>query len=72
MGAQKIKTKAADAPHVGPDEWLKAAPRTEGSWWPEWTTWLAARSGEPCEPPPMGAGPADGRSLPDAPGDYVR
>jgi polyhydroxyalkanoate synthase len=65
-------TKEQDAPYVARDEWLKAAPRTEGGWWPEWTRWLAARSGEPCEPPRMGAGPADGRSLPDAPGDYVR
>jgi polyhydroxyalkanoate synthase subunit PhaC len=67
----QVKNKPEHAPYVGPDEWLKAAPRIEGSWWPEWTRWLAARSGEPCEPPPMGTGPADGRSLPDAPGDYV-
>jgi polyhydroxyalkanoate synthase len=67
----QVKTKAAGAPYVGPDQWLKAAPRTEGSWWPEWTRWLAARSGETCEPPRMGTGPADGRSLPDAPGEYV-
>jgi len=68
----QVKTKPEDAPYVGPDEWLKTAPRTEASWWPEWTRWLAARSGEPCEPPRMGVGPGDGHSLPDAPGDYVR
>lgn len=67
----QVKHKPEDAPYVGPDEWLKAAPRTEGSWWPEWTRWLTARSGEPCEPPRMGVGPGDGHSLPDAPGDYV-
>jgi polyhydroxyalkanoate synthase len=67
----QVKTKPEDTPYVGPDEWLKEAPRTEGSWWPEWTRWLAARSGEPCEPPRMGTGSADGHSLPDAPGDYV-
>ena len=67
----QVKTKPEDTPYVGPDEWLKTAPRTEGSWWPEWTGWLAARSGEPCEPPRMGVGPGDGESLPDAPGDYV-
>jgi polyhydroxyalkanoate synthase subunit PhaC len=67
----QVKTKPEDTPYVGPDEWLKTAPRTEGSWWPEWTRWLTARSGEPCEPPRMGVGPADGESLPDAPGDYV-
>jgi polyhydroxyalkanoate synthase len=68
----QVKTKAADTPYIGPDEWLKAAPRVEGSWWPEWTKWLTAQSGEPCDPPRMGVGQADGHSLPDAPGDYVR
>jgi polyhydroxyalkanoate synthase len=68
----QVMTKAADAPYIGPDQWLKAAPRVEGSWWPEWTRWLTAQSGEPCEPPPMGVRRADGQSLPDAPGDYVR
>jgi len=61
----QVMTKAADAPYVGPDEWLKLAPHVEGSWWPEWAGWLAARSGVPCEPPQIGS------DLPDAPGDYV-
>jgi len=68
----QVKTKAEDARHIGPDEWLKATPKVEGSWWPEWTKWLTARSGEPCEPPRMGLGHTDSQSLPDAPGDYVR
>jgi poly[(R)-3-hydroxyalkanoate] polymerase subunit PhaC len=65
----QVMTKAADAPYVGPDEWLKLAPHVEGSWWPEWAKWLAARSGAPCDPPSIGVGGVDG--LPDAPGDYV-
>ncbi len=68
----QVKNKPEDAPYVGPDEWLKTAPKVDGSWWKEWTRWLTARSGEPCEPPRMGIGQADGRSLPDAPGNYVR
>jgi polyhydroxyalkanoate synthase len=68
----QVKMKAADAFYVGPDEWLKAARHVEGSWWPEWTKWLTAQSGEPSEPPRMGVEHADGHSLPDAPGDYVR
>jgi len=68
----RIKTKVADAIYTGPDEWLKAVEPVEGSWWPEWTKWLAKRSGEPSEPPRMGNRPADGQALPDAPGDYVR
>jgi polyhydroxyalkanoate synthase subunit PhaC len=67
----QTKTKPAGAPYIGPDEWLKVAPRTDGSWWPEWMRWLGARSGEPCEPPRIGVVGADGESLPDAPGDYV-
>jgi polyhydroxyalkanoate synthase len=68
----QIKNKPEDAPYVGPDQWLKSAPRTEGSWWPEWTTWLAAKSGELCEPPQMGSGRTEAADLPDAPGDYVQ
>nr|GAJ36672.1 poly-beta-hydroxybutyrate polymerase [Bradyrhizobium sp. DOA9] len=65
----QVLTKAADAPYVGADEWLKLAPRVEGSWWPEWTNWLTARSGALCDPPQIGLAGALG--LPDAPGDYV-
>ncbi|MGY4429906.1 polyhydroxyalkanoate synthase [Bradyrhizobium sp. F1.13.1] len=64
-----VLIKAADAPYVGPDEWMKLAPQVEGSWWPEWAEWLAARSGAPCDPPQIGGGDLDG--LPGAPGDYV-
>jgi len=68
----QVNTRKKHAPYVGPDEWLKAAPHAEGSWWQEWTRWLSAQSGEPSELPRMGVGLADGHSLPDAPGDYVR
>src|SRR5262249_20663667 len=61
----QVLIKAADAPYVGPDEWLQLAPRVEGSWWLELSRWLAARSGEPCTPPQIGIEDAD--SLPDAP-----
>jgi polyhydroxyalkanoate synthase len=67
----QVKTKAADAAYIGPDEWLKVAPKVEGSWWPEWTRWLTAQSGEPIDPPRMGVKRGDGQILSDAPGDYV-
>jgi poly[(R)-3-hydroxyalkanoate] polymerase subunit PhaC len=67
----QLKNKPEDAPYVGPDQWLKSAPRTEGSWWPEWTAWLTANSGELCEPPQMGTGRTEVASLPEAPGEYV-
>jgi polyhydroxyalkanoate synthase len=68
----QVSTKKADTPYIGHDEWQMATPIVQGSWWPEWTRWLAAESGEPCEPPPMGLPRRDSLNLPDAPGDYVR
>ena len=67
----RVKTEVAHATYTGPDEWLRTVPSVEGSWWREWTKWLAARSGEPSEPPRMGKKSEEG-NLPDAPGDYVR
>ncbi|MDU6495598.1 MAG: poly-beta-hydroxybutyrate polymerase, partial [Bradyrhizobium sp.] len=61
--------KAADAPYLGPDEWLSIAPRVEGSWWPTWIEWLKQQSGTLREPPQLGTEGAS--DLPDAPGDYV-
>jgi poly[(R)-3-hydroxyalkanoate] polymerase subunit PhaC len=69
--AYQVRTKPADAHYLGPDEWSNGTPKVEGSWWPEWTRWLSARSGELAAPPPIGIGDAKKRHLPDAPGDYV-
>jgi polyhydroxyalkanoate synthase len=68
----RIKTEVAHATYTGPDEWLNTVTSVEGSWWPEWTKWLSARSGEPSEPPRMGTEAAEAKNLPVAPGDYVR
>jgi len=65
----QMLTRKADDHYVDPETFLAQAPQKAGSWWPEWTAWLAARSGEPVAPPAMG-GP--GRAvLADAPGSYV-
>jgi polyhydroxyalkanoate synthase len=61
----QVLTKQPDDRYSDPDEWAALAPIKEGSWWVEWTSWLAARSGEPVPPPPMGP------ALRDAPGTYV-
>jgi len=61
--------RPAGGNYIPPDEWLTLAPRHEGSWWPEWSTWLAAHSGSPVAPPPMGAD--NYPPLADAPGSYV-
>ena len=67
--SHQVRTKAADAPYLGPDEWLSIAPRVEGSWWPTWIEWLKQQSGTLREPPQLGTEGAS--DLPDAPGDYV-
>jgi polyhydroxyalkanoate synthase len=64
----QVTTAAADARHIDPDTWLMTAPRKNGSWWPEWSAWLEARSGAPVAPPSFPV--ADGR-LAAAPGSYV-
>jgi polyhydroxyalkanoate synthase len=54
-----------------PDEWFAHAEKHEGSWWPDWSAWLAQRSGEQvaaCEP----GATEKYRALADAPGTYVR
>jgi polyhydroxyalkanoate synthase len=54
-----------------PEAWAAQAAPHEGSWWPEWTAWLDARSHEPVAPPAMGGAGTNADALPDAPGDYV-
>ncbi len=56
----------------GADEWVKAAEMKDGSWWIEWSDWLAARStAKRVSPPSMGAAAKGYRALEDAPGTYV-
>jgi poly[(R)-3-hydroxyalkanoate] polymerase subunit PhaC len=66
----QVMTRKGDDRYVDPETFLAQAPRRDGSWWPEWSAWLAARSGEAIDPPAMG-GP-DRVMLADAPGTYVR
>jgi polyhydroxyalkanoate synthase len=54
---------------VDPEAFLATSPVEEGSWWPAWQDWLAARSGGRSEPPRMGL--EEIGLLADAPGTYV-
>jgi polyhydroxyalkanoate synthase len=65
----QVMSRQANDRYVDPETFLAQAPRRDGSWWPEWSAWLAARSGEPGDPPAMG-GP-NRVTLADAPGSYV-
>lgn len=67
--SHQLRTKAADAPYLGPDEWQGTSPKLEGSWWPAWTEWLGQQSGAPGAPPQLGTDRSN--DLGDAPGDYV-
>jgi polyhydroxyalkanoate synthase subunit PhaC len=54
----------------GPDEFLAGAPQLPGSWWGDWDTWLAERSGE-LKPAPKKLGDATYKAHGKAPGSYV-
>jgi polyhydroxyalkanoate synthase len=57
--------------YTDPDRWRAAAPVHRGSWWPAWQAWLAAQSGAPVAPPPLGRAEAGYPALEPAPGRYV-
>lgn len=67
----QVLTRAYDGKYIDPDAYLARAARREGSWWPEWQGWLAARSSAQGDPPPMGALEKGYPPLMDAPGSYV-
>jgi polyhydroxyalkanoate synthase len=69
--AYRILPRAADDLYVDPDSWLEAAPRRQGSWWPEWAAWLGEHSGVPTSSPKLGAPDKGYPALDEAPGLYV-
>ena len=52
------------------DDWIEGAERHDGSWWPDWDTWLREHSGPTVAARDPGAGALP--ALEDAPGTYVR
>lgn len=52
-----------------PDAWLSGRKERPGSWWEDWTEWLARRSGPSGPPPPLGNRRHPAREK--APGTYV-
>jgi polyhydroxyalkanoate synthase len=67
----RVTTKKSDHAYVDPEVWAAETPVCQGSWWPEWTAWLARHSGVPVAPPKMGAADAGFAPMGDAPGTYV-
>ncbi len=64
----RIAHRAEGAHYVGPDRWLVQHDPEPGSWWPQYSAWLAEQSSPPDTPPAVGA---SGTRLSDAPGSYV-
>lgn len=67
----RISNRPAGALYVGPDAWLAQAETRPGSWWPDWTEWLASLGGGLTELPDMGASEKGLAPLCEAPGTYV-
>jgi polyhydroxyalkanoate synthase len=67
----RIGTIASSDYHLDPDTWVARSERHDGSWWPAWADWLAARSAAGAPAPPMGDAAKGYVPLGDAPGTYV-
>jgi poly[(R)-3-hydroxyalkanoate] polymerase subunit PhaC len=67
----RIRTKRASDLYVDPERYLTEAERGAGSWWPQWTNWLAAHGGGGVAPPRIGAPELGYPPIADAPGTYV-
>lgn len=67
----QVATRRDDDLYIDPETWLTETPKKQGSWWPEWASWLHERSGPEGPPPGMGAQQKGLRPLCDAPGTYV-
>ncbi len=68
----RIATQARHTPYRAPDRWRESVEPTQGSWWPEWSAWLLARSSPGWVTPPAIGAPARGYApLDPAPGLYV-
>ncbi|WP_448208270.1 PHA/PHB synthase family protein [Azospirillum sp. sgz302134] len=62
-------TNDAEEPGATAQAWRETAAAHGGSWWTDWTAWLAERSGRKGKPPTLGS--AAYPALADAPGSYV-
>jgi polyhydroxyalkanoate synthase subunit PhaC len=68
-GNPKSTFQVAGSTPADPQEWLAAAETVQGSWWPDYLTWLGERSGDEVPAPTTLGGELE--PLADAPGTYV-
>lgn len=69
-GNPKAAYRIGPADQADPGAWVEAAPQQRGSWWSDFTGWLAERSG-PLVDAPATLGTAELPPLQPAPGTYV-
>jgi polyhydroxyalkanoate synthase subunit PhaC len=61
-GSAKAYYWERDEMPADPEEWLRRAQRNDASWWEDWSSWAAARTGDRVAPPTLPEGePAPGR-----------
>jgi len=65
---KKLSSKKDLAPAL--DAWLEKASEHAGSWWPDWSEWLAKHSGDNI--PAREPGDGELKAIEDAPGSYVQ
>ena len=70
-GGKKASYQVSDDVTPDPQAWQQSAPTEAGSWWPDYSAWLASRSGGQV-PAPAGLGRDRFRVIEPAPGSYVR
>jgi polyhydroxyalkanoate synthase len=68
---KKARYQASDDVTADAQAWQQSAATEQGSWWPDYASWLAARSGGQV-PAPAGLGGDGHRVIEPAPGSYVR
>jgi polyhydroxyalkanoate synthase len=68
----RMRTRRLADPHLAPEDWLEAASKFDGSWWPAWQQWLATHSSGKVKPPAIGAPGKGYPAVDEAPGQYVR
>jgi polyhydroxyalkanoate synthase len=69
-GTKKANFRTADHNPQDPAAWLSGAQTVDGSWWPDFSAWLHARTGEMVPAPATLGGPHH-PPLGPAPGSYV-
>jgi hypothetical protein len=68
----QIRTRQTGERYLDPQSWQAETAVRQGSWWPEWESWLARHSTARVPPPSMAAAAKGYPARQEAPGSYVR